>query len=779
MGGQTRYNTVNVAAGSWTTGFLILCVLFTPLLFSACNSTKYVAEDEYLLNKTRIVDDNKNISRDEYRNYIKQKPNKRVLFWKFYLSLYNLSRKDKDTGLSGYLKRIGEPPVVFDPGLTDNSREQLELLLQNKGYFNAEVKDSVVYKKEKANVTYIIQSGKPYTIRNIDYFFEDARLADLVMTDTASSLISPGDRYDVDALQNERIRIEQIMRNNGYYNFSRDFVYYQVDSALRSNRLDITLGIRNYPVKDERGRIRQTAHSEYTVDKVFIRTNYDMMNEDRGDRGSGIRADTLEYAGTYIINQGNSIINPGLVTQKNYIMPGEEYNASRVQRTYRNLSSLSAYRLVDINFSEDDSVENGLIAEINMFPAIRQAFSGGIEGTNSEGNIGARGNLSYQHRNLFGGSEQFEFTITGAIETLRESNDPDFTTMQEIGAEARLDVPQFLLPFRTEQFIRRFNPRTTLNLVYSYQKRPDFTRSTFRGGFGYQWRGNRFLTHNVYPFEISLINTPFVSDSFALDLEGTYLKYAYQPHFITNQRYTMVFTNQRLNKETDFQYLRFNVETAGNLFYGLYSGIIRPETDSVYRFLGVDIAQYFKADVEFRHYENIDEGINLVYRGFIGASIPYLNSTAIPFEKQFFAGGSNSLRAWRVKSLGPGTYDGGLASEYPNQTADLKLEANVEYRFGLFWKLEGAFFVDAGNIWSLSKEDDREGALFNIRDFYREFAVGGGFGTRLDFNFFLLRFDIGIQLVDPTRPLGQRWLPGNSSYTSDNFAFNIAIGYPF
>jgi len=283
----------------------------------------------------------------------------------------------------------------------------------------------------------------------------------------------------------------------------------------------------------------------------------------------------------------------------------------------------------------------------------------------------------------------------------------------------------------------------------------------------------------VYPFEISLINTPFVSDSFALDLEGTYLFYAYQPHFITNQRYTMVYTNQRLNKETDFQYVRFNIETAGNLLYGIYSGFAETGPGESYQIFGVDYAQYFRADFEFRHYDYLDEGISLVYRGFIGASIPYLNSTAIPFEKQFFAGGSNSLRAWRVKSLGPGTFAGGLDSEYPNQTADLKLEANIEYRFGLFWKLEGAFFLDAGNIWSLSAEDDREGAQFSINDFYRQFAVGTGFGTRLDFNFFLIRFDLGIQLVDPTRPQGARWLPGNASYTSDNFAFNIAIGYPF
>ncbi len=355
----------------------------------------------------------------------------------------------------------------------------------------------------------------------------------------------------------------------------------------------------------------------------------------------------------------------------------------------------------------------------------------------------------------------------------------DFGTMQELGVEVRVNVPKFLLPFRTEQFIRRFNPQTNVNLAFNYQKRPDYTRSTFRGGFGYQWKGNGFLTHTVYPFETSLIYTPYVSDEFSDWLEGTYLFYSYQPHFITNQRYSLVFNNQKVNKSSDFQYLRFSIETAGNLMYGLYSMLETADNDAVIQLFGVEYAQYFKSDIEFRHYDYLDEGISLVYRTFIGAALPYLNSTAIPFEKQYFAGGANSIRAWRVKNLGPGSFYSDEVSEYPNQTADLKLEANVEYRFKLFWKLEGAFFLDVGNIWSLSSDDDREGAQFSLKRFYKEFAVGTGFGTRFDFNFFIFRFDIGVPLVDPAYPEGERWLPGNAGVKWDDLAFNIAIGYPF
>lgn len=776
-------NTIQIINNSLTRQYFSIAPLLliaVLLITQSCSPARHLQQDEYLLNSYKIEDRSSEIPGEEYRNYVKQKPNKEIFGWKFWLGVYNLSNQEKNNGFNRWLRQIGEPPVVYSSDLKANTSQQLEMFLFNKGYFDAAVKDTTLFKRKKAKVVYEVDPGAPYMIRNIDYFFQDAALSKYVMSDSIPQVLQEREQYDTEKLQGERVRIEEILRNKGYYNFNRDFIYYEVDSTIGDHLVDVTLNISNFPVRDSSGKMIRTTHPTYRIRQVYMMTDDDAT--DLAGDGQYAGRDTAVYGDVYVIGQPGTRVKHGLITQKNYIIPGERYNARRVQQTYRNLTSLSAFRLVDINFREAGKDTTLLDCEIRMIPATRQAFTGGIEGTTSGGNIGAAGNLNYQHRNLFGGSEKFDLTFLGAIETLPDNPgtaSEEFGTMQELGVEARLRLPQFLLPFKTDQFIRQFNPETNINLAYNYQKRPDYTRSTFRGSFGYQWRGNRYVTHAVYPIDISLINTPFLEDEFRDWLEGTYLYYSYLPHFITDQRYRMVYTNQRLNKPGDFQYVRFGFETAGNIMYGLYRLIGDPANDAVLQLFGVDYAQYVRTDIDVRHYDYRGEEQSLVYRAFVGAAVPYLNSTAIPFEKQFFGGGANSIRAWRVKNLGPGSFEGDTISKYPNQTADLKIEANIEYRFNLFWKLEGALFVDAGNIWSLSKEDDREGALFDIKRFYKEFAVGTGFGLRFDFNFFIFRVDLGIPMVDPSYPEGQRWVPANRDLQWNDLGYNFAIGYPF
>jgi len=753
------------------------------LLSQSCSQTRYLPEGEYLLNKYTIEENTGDIPPEEFKNYIKQKPNKKILGWKFWLSVYNLSGENDSLWINRYLRKIGEPPVIYSEDLKENTTRQLQLFLFNKGYFNAAVTDSTVFhKKNKAKVIYEITPGPYYTIRNVDYFFEDASLSRFILSDSVPPVLKSGQKYDIEILEAERSRVTDILGNRGYYNFNRGFIGFNADTNIGYHEVDITMVIKNFPQVNERGRITRTSHPVYHIRNVYMVSEKDQTGMTQPFNvlpEVGLDSDSV-----YVIEQEDQNIRHGLITQKNYIMPGSLYNTRRVQQTYRNLNALSAFQLVDINFREVPGEEKLLDCEIKMLPAIRQAFTGAIEGTTSGGNIGAAGNLNYQHRNLFGGSEQFDLTFLGAIETLPENKDvsgEQFGSMQEVGVEAKLSVPKFLLPFSTEQFIRKFNPETNINLSFNYQHRPDFTRTTLRGSFGYRWRGNRYVTHTIYPFDISLINTPHLSDEFKAQLEGTYLYYSYLPHFITDQRYRMVYTNQKLNKTSDFQYVRLGIETAGNMIYGLYqlyksAGL--PYTDESLKILGVDYAQYIRTDIDVRHYDYHGEDNSLVYRGFVGIAYPYLNSIAIPFEKQFFGGGANSLRAWRVKDLGPGSYAGDT-TRYPNQTADLKIEANIEYRFKLIWKAEGALFLDAGNIWSLSKEDDREGAVFDLSKFYREFAVGTGFGVRFDFNFFIFRVDIGIPLVDPSFPEGQRWVPANADLQWNDLGYNFAIGYPF
>jgi len=665
------------------------------------------------------------------------------------------------------------------------STEQLTLHMRNKGFYEAEVTDTTVFRKRRARVVYKVTPREPYRIRDITYFFEDATLSSMVLADTTGSKVRSGELFDVDVLQEERVRIENLVRDSGYYSFNRDFVYYEVDSALNEHLVDITLGIRNYPSTNSRGLIVHTDHPVYTIRDVHMMTDFSAMTQDKNPDAGSIQRDTMVYDSVYLVYSGEPNIRPSVVTQKNYIIPGTLYDASDVNRTYRNLSSLSAFRMVDIRFREVDSEVPQLDCDILVVPATRQSYSLKVEGTNSAGNIGAAANISYGHKNLFGGSEQFDLTFMMAVENIKYTGDeidPALTgpsIMQEYGIEARLRIPKFLLPVKTNQFIRKFNPQTNIRLSYNYQKRPDYIRTLANASFGYDWKGTANLIHRVYPIEASLILTPYKSDYFQNWLEGKYLFYSYEPQLIMDTRYSMLWSNQKLLKNQDFQDVRLNLETAGNLLYAGFSSFAPSPDSGNYQILGVDFAQYVKVDIDFRSYIFLYEDISLILRGFAGVGYAYGNSSAMPFEKQYFSGGANSIRAWQVKNLGPGSYQDPDESAYPNQTGDVKLEANMEYRFKLFWKLEAALFLDVGNIWSLSSEDDREGAGFEFNRFYKELAVGTGVGTRAIFSFLVLRFDLGIPLRSPYAIEGSNWLPRNSGISGNDLTFNLAIGYPF
>ena len=759
--------------------------LIISLLLYSCSATKYIPEDKYLLQSYKIESGDGDFDKKALNDYVKQKPNKLIIFWRFYLSLYNLSSPDKDNGFHNWLRRIGEPPVVLDEDLKEKTSEQLTLYMRNKGFYHVEVSDTTLFRNHRARVVYTVNPNQPYRIRNITYFFQDATLSPMVMADTMSGKFRVGEPFDVDMLQQERIRIETLLRNRGYYSFTREYVYFEVDSALNSQQVDITLGISNYPKQDIRGKLVHVDHPVYKIRDVYMVTEYDLVSFEKNQDSGVFQNDTLLFDSVHVVYSEKPNIRSSVITQKNYIIPGDLYDASDVQRTYRNLSSLSASQMVDIRFSEVESESPLLDCEVLIAPATRQSYTIKVEGTNSAGNFGAAGNLSYRHRNLFGGSEQFDLSFLGAIETLRESSAGSDTSsntlnlMQEFGVEARLRIPKFLLPFKTDQFIRRYNPQTNIRLSYNYQKRPDYIRTMASASFGYDWNGHRNLTHRVYPLEASLILTPFKSAEFEDWLEGKYLYHSYEPHLIIDTRYSMIWSNQKLLKNQSFQDVRLNLETAGNLLYGGYQLFATDPGDENHQLLGVNFAQYIKADIDFRSYNFLYEDVSLVLRGFAGVGYAYGNSSAMPFEKQYFSGGANSIRAWQVKNLGPGSYNDPEETTYPNQTGDVKLEANMEYRFKLFWKMEAALFMDVGNIWSLSAEDDREGAGFEFSRFYKELAVGTGVGTRFVFSFFIFRFDLGIPLRNPYPIEGATWLPGNAGISGKDLTLNMAIGYPF
>ncbi len=763
---------------------LILLPLIAILLLNSCSSTKYVPEGQCLLKNYKVNIDNKKVDNKELNNYVKPKPNKKVLGLRFYLSLYNLSGR-KDNGFNRWLRKIGEEPVFYDSYDTEKNNKQIGLYLKNKGYYNANVGNTVKLRKKKARVIYSVETGRPYIIRGIKYHFEDTTLRSLILADTVNSILHPGLLFDVDLLQKERSRIEIYVKKKGYYNFNKEYVFYQVDSSFNKYQVDLAINIRKFVLRVEDYNL-QVPHRKYKISKVFIYPDFDPKQALIDFDGYSKEFKRLNYENFEFLYSGELRANPRVITQSIYIIPGELYNLDDVTETYKHLSSLRIFKLVNIKFMESDPQNNvqqdyyDLNCQIELTPVTLQSYAVELEGTNSAGNIGVAGNVSYQHRNLFGGAENLFISVKGAIETLRESYEKGYGNMVEVGTEATITLPQFLLPVKTENFIRKYNPQTRLSLAYNYQNRPDYTRSVAKTTFGYTWKGSPFSTHILNPIDLNLVQLLDTTNNFWQKIEGTYLQHSYEDRLISTTNYSFIFNNQDIKKNKDFMYLRMDMETAGFFHSRVTRWVSEPNNEGHYEILGTEFAQYLKSNIDFRYYNVIDDLTSIVYRFFTGVAYPYGNSIAIPFEKQYFSGGANGIRAWQVRNLGPGSFaEEDTLSSYPNKTADIKLEGNIEYRFKLFWILEGALFVDAGNVWSINPKDDREGALFEWNRFYKEIAVGTGFGMRLDFSFFIARFDLGIKARDPALEPGDRWILMNRRLTRDDFLINIAIGYPF
>jgi len=764
---------------------LIILLPLVPGLFS-CSTTKHVPEGEYLLKRYKIETENKNIEKSEIKKYIRQKPNQRFLGLSFPLFFYNLSNPDKEKGINKWLRKIGEAPVVWDPYMMKESAQQINNYLEKQGYYDAQVTDSTIFHDHKVTVQYKLDVKKPYRISNVEYQVKDSVLEPFLFSDTARLPVKPGDVFSVELLQQERNMIETILRNNGFYRFSKDFVNYIADTTLRKNKVDLTVEINPYPVRQgDEDEFITTSHKRYKIDSIYIFPDYD-PKEAIADKQEYIESlDTLEHKNLKFVFRDEPGVDLDVITQSNYLEPGEWYSQDETDKTYQHLNSLRLFQIINIKFNESESSRDSLVGKLDCHIYLKkfklQSYTIELEGTNSSGNIGGAGNLVYTHKSIFGGAEQFQSKVTGAFEILDQEKFNRIDNTLRLGTELSIDFPKFLLPFlRSDRFVKEYNPKTTLSAMYNYQERPDYTRTLANLTFGYRWQNRNYLTHYVNPIELNVLRLPYLSDNFRRNLEEIYLKSSYDDHFLSVTSYSMIYNNQDMKKSRNFQYFRLNAEVAGNILTAFSKIAGMNQVGNHYELFGIRYAQFFKLDFDMRHYQILNENERFVYRLFLGGGFPYGNSNALPFVKQYFSGGANSLRAWNVRALGPGSYRPREDfTGYPNLTGDLKMELNWEYRFRMFWLLEGALFVDAGNIWSVNPADDRVGAQFHPADFFSEIAVGTGFGLRFDLSFSVLRLDMGLKMKDPSYPSGQRWLPGNRSINENNISWNIAIGYPF
>jgi outer membrane protein assembly factor BamA len=745
-----------------------------------------VPEGKYLLNKISVKADDKSLKREELKLHIRQKENLRILgFLKFHLGVYNLS---SGTKANDWLKRVGEAPVLYDEFQTQKSKEQLQIYLKNKGYYNAVVKDSleISQPKKKVNLIFDIKTGTPYRVRNYLYSIKDKSLESVLLKDTANQLLKPNDVFDLDIMNAERQRIATFFKNRGYYKFSEDFVSFLADSNFYSHQVDLTLNIEDVPLNKD---VPKTVpHQKYKIRNYLI--NPIAKTIDLSGDQSVQKLDTLVENDYRFIYSGKLKYRPVLFYNLNRMKDSVWYSLQNAEKTYRALNRLKQFKLINISFNEITPLSSDSIplldCKMQLSPLPRQNFSVDVEGTNSSGNIGVAGNLNYQHRNVFGGAEVFDVQLKGARERQALTNN-NFNT-REFGVESSLTIPKFLSFIKGKRMFSFQIPETKFTVGFNYQKRPDYTRTITNLKFGYNWKTSDYLLHTLNLVDLNYVNIFKLDEGFFNKIEDLYIKSSYTDHLIFASNYSWMYNTQNINKREDYEYFRMNLESAGSLL-SLYTRLINKakvvDVDSItgvrssyYEILNTRFAQYLKGDFEYRYGHMINKSSSVVGRAFFGIGVPFGNFNVLPFEKKYFTGGANGIRAWQVRSLGPGSYT--VPSDaYPNQSSDVKLEANLEYRFKMFWRLEGAFFTDAGNVWAINYKDNRDGAVFKFDRFYKQIAIGSGFGLRFDFTYFLFRLDLGMKMRDPSLPEGRRFIPGNYPITTDHFNLSFAIGYPF
>lgn len=767
------------------------------LVLGSCSSTKYVGNGEYLLDKVEIVSDNKSFKSGNLKPYLRQQPNFKAFgLMKWQLFVYDWSGRNEKRWLSKQLRRMGEAPVILDTVLVGQSVDELTRFFINKGYTNAEVSASIdTSKRKKAVVTYHIISNKPYRINQYAVNLDDQEIDSIAklkpphrsflssafrtFSDDYTSLIKDSALFDRDVLDKERQRITGLLRRRGYYAFNRDYLSYIADSSFNRNLVDLDMLLKPYRQQKADGMVIDTLHRQYYIKDVSIVTDYDPLTLEEGGAAS---SDTVRAGDVNILyGKSGKSIRPSVLRKSNYIIPGKLYNERNVEQTYSSFATLRALRNLNIRFTEiEENDTMKLNCTILTSPAKLQGFGVDIEGTNSNGDLGFASSLNYQHRNVFKGAEIFSTKIRGAYEALSQQSEGN--SYWELGAEASVLFPRFLFPFLSEDFRRKLRATSELKVSYSFQTRPEFQRAILSGGWSYIWqeRNNAQARHVFKLLDIDYVHLLKMNQQFKDSLPVSTVLYNFTDQFIVGTGYTYSFSNYNSqNRQRNTHSVRLSFETAGNLLYAL-SKVTRAKKDDegYYNLFGINYAQFMKGDVDFSKSIVLDSRNKLAFHIGVGVGYPYGNTKSLPFERSYFSGGANSVRGWSVRSLGPGSMPIDSVRSFAQQIGDIRLDMNIEYRTKLFWKFEMAAFVDAGNVWTFHKDKDRPNGNFDFSRFYKEIAVSYGLGLRLDFDFFLIRFDTGMKAYNPQQSGAKRWAILHPNF-KDNFAWHFAVGYPF
>ncbi|EFI72032.1 MULTISPECIES: translocation and assembly module lipoprotein TamL [Segatella] len=725
-------------------------ILFLLLFLTACSASKFVPEQEYLLDAVELKSDQKDLNLSALSSYVRQKANSKWFsIFKVPLGAYSLSGRDTSKWINRTLQNIGEKPVIYDTAQAKLSCEDLRLALHNLGYLNASVDLKTKIRGKKIKAIYTLYPGESYYIGKVNYDIQDENIAKVLRLDILSNRkLKPGMQFVVSVLDNERKRITSILEDSGYYRFHKDFIQYTADTIQGSKEVGVTLHLYKYRASSNSVEV---PHTRYRLRNVNFLTN--------DSDGFHIRKRVLENA--------------------TFLTPGDYYNSSDLHRTYNKFSRLQAVKYTNIRFLEVPDT-NLLDCNIQISTNKPSTISFLPEGTNTAGDLGAAASLTYTNRNLFRGSEQFSVTLRGAYEAITGLEGYQDQDYQEYSIESKLQFPRFVAPFLSKSFQKQ-NATSELSVGWNLQNRPEFHRRVFSGAWRYRWNEpSHSISYRLDLLDLNYVYMPWISETFKHDYldsvsnRNAILRYNYEDLFIMKIGFGV-------NYNDGIDAFRINVETAGNLLSGLASiGNFKKNDDQQYTLFNIAYAQYAKFDFDYTHLFKFDNRNTLALHAAFGIAYPYGNSTILPFEKRYFSGGANSVRGWSVRELGPGRFrgtDGRI--DFVNQTGDMKLDLNAELRSHLFWKFDGAFFVDAGNIWTLRNYEEQPGGQFKFSEFYKQIAVAYGLGLRLNFSYFILRFDMGMKAINPAYQTSKEHYAIFHPNFNRDFAFHFAVGLPF
>ncbi len=719
-------------------------LLAFPLVLVACSTSKMVPEGEYVLNKVEVKSDSAGYDAGALKQYVRQ--------------------REKPKLFSIIKNPFSKKPVIYDSLQARLTCQDLLTAMQNQGFMHAGVKLYTTTKGKKMDATYLLHPGRLFYIGKVIYDVEDEHIQDILHLDQeANQHLKAGQRFTVEALDNERKRITELLVNDGYFRFHKDFIQFSADTIAGQRDIALTLHLMKYKANSS---APETEHPRYEMRHIkFLSNDSDRIH---------LRRQVL--------------LNATALKQ------GRPYSASALQRTYNNFARLQAVRYTNIRFTEvadsnrlEESFSQGLhnnrLLDCNIQISTNKPSTIAFqpEGTNTAGDLGAAASLTYTNRNVFRGSEQLSVELRGAYEAITGLEGYQDQNYTEYSIESKLVFPRFVAPFLSKSFRRKQTASSELSVSWDLQNRPEFHRRVFSTAWRYRWTEPRH--HLAWRFDLLDLNyvyMPWISETFKrdylddVDNRNVILRYNYEDIFIMKMGFGLSYSD-------GVNAVRVNAESSGNLLGAVSKAFgLKTNQDGQHTLFNIAYAQYAKFDVDYTHLMQFDKRNALALHAGMGVAYPYGNSTVLPFEKRYFSGGANSVRGWGVRELGPGKFKGTDGRiDFINQTGDLKLDLNAEYRTSLFWKFEGALFVDAGNIWTLRNYEDQPGGQFKLDEFYKQIAASYGLGIRLNFDYFILRFDMGMKAINPAYETSdEHWAVIHPNFSRD-FSFHFAVGLPF